>query len=185
MTKFSVDESGSDTSSTADDTAVERSEIKGQNENIPQLSNYEEVWENDIMPTVFSANQPKPVNESTSLSVLSQLDDQNIGKYFVIYWSKPKAYYWGELLHLFSKDDDDPADEVEIQFLSFETSADPSQIKWNWPAKVDKEIVDAKFCYLEPSVPNISDSSHSKSFIQFSQKAEARKIFNRICKHTS
>ena len=103
----------------------------------------------------------------------------------MIYWSKPKAYYWGELLHLFSKDDDDPADEVEIQFLSFETSSDPSQIKWNWPAKVDKEIVDAKFCYLEPSVPNISDSSHSKSFIQFSQKAEARKIFNRICKHTS
>lgn len=29
MTKFSVDESGSDTSSTVDDTAVERSEIKG------------------------------------------------------------------------------------------------------------------------------------------------------------
>lgn len=59
MTKFSVDESGSDTSSTVDDTAVERSEIKGQNENIPQMSNYEEVWENDIMPTVFSGNQEK------------------------------------------------------------------------------------------------------------------------------
>lgn len=67
MTKFSVDESGSDTSSTVDDTAVERSEIKGQNENIPQLSNYEEVWENDVMPTVFSANQPKPVNEHISI----------------------------------------------------------------------------------------------------------------------
>ena len=67
MTKFSVDESGSDTSSTVDDTAVERSEIKGQNENIPQLSNYEEVWENDVMPTVFRANQPKPVNEHISI----------------------------------------------------------------------------------------------------------------------
>ena len=85
MTKFSVDESNSDANSTDDGNAVETSKSKEQNESIPQLNNYEGVWENDSMPAVFSANQLKPVNESTSLSVLSQLDDQNIGKYFAGY----------------------------------------------------------------------------------------------------
>ena len=64
MTKFSVDESDSDANSTYDDTAVETSKSKEQNENNPQLKNYEEVWENDSAPAVFSANQSKPVNES-------------------------------------------------------------------------------------------------------------------------
>ena len=61
MTKFSVDESDSDAYSTDDDTAVETSKSIEQKENIPQFKNYEEVWENDSMPAVFSANQPKPV----------------------------------------------------------------------------------------------------------------------------
>ena len=124
------------------------------------------------MLAVFSANQPKPLNEGRSLSVLSQLDDQNIGKYFVVYWPKPKAYYWGKLLHVFSKDDDAPADEIEIQFLKVETSADLSRIKWDWRAKVDKGIADANLCYLGLSVPNISDSSQCKSFMQFSRCKE-------------
>ena len=126
MTKFSVDESDGNANSTDDDTAVETSKSKEQNENIPQLNNYEEVGENDSVPAVFSANQPTPVNESTSLSVLSQLDDQNTGKCFAVYWPKPKANYWGKLLHVFSNDDA-PADEVEIQFLKkVETSTDPN-----------------------------------------------------------
>ena len=85
LTKFSVDESNSDANSTDDGNAVETSKNKEQNESILQLNNYEGVWENDSMPAVFSANQLKPVNESTSLSVLSQLDDQNIGKYCAAY----------------------------------------------------------------------------------------------------
>ena len=134
MTKFSVDESDSDGNSTNDDTAVETSKSKEQNENILQLNNHEEVWENDSMRANFSANQPKPVNESTSLSVLFQLDDQNIGKYFVEYWPIPKAYYWGKLLHVFSKNDDAPAAEVEIQFLKKdETLIDPSRIRIGLP----------------------------------------------------
>ena len=126
MTKFSVDESNSDANSTDDGNAVETSKSKEQNESILQLNNYEGVWENDSMPAVFSANQLKPVNESTSLSVLSQLDDQNTGKCFAVYWPKPKANYWGKLLHVFFNDDA-PADEVEIQFLKkVETSTDPN-----------------------------------------------------------
>ena len=184
MTKFSVDESNSDANSTDDGNAVETSKSKEQNESIPQLNNYEGVWENDSMPAVFSANQLKPVNESTSLSVLSQLDDQNIGKYFAGYWPKPKAYFWGKLLHVFSKDDDAPADEVEIQCLKkAETLTDTSWIKWDWPAKVDMGIVDAKLRYLGPIVTNISNSSWSKSFMEFCQEAKALKIFHRISKH--
>ena len=184
MTKFSVDESNSDANSTDDGNAVETSKSKEQNESIPQLSNCEEVWENDSMPAVVSANQIKPVNESTSLSILSQLDDQNIGKYFVAYWPKPKAYFWGKPLHVFYKDNDAAADEVEIQFLKKdETLTDTSWIKWHWPAKVDIGVVDAKLCYLEPIVPNISDSSQSKAFMHFCQEAKALKIFHRISKH--
>ena len=132
MAKFSVDESDSDGNSTDDGIAVETSKSKEENEKIPQLNNYEEVWENDNMLAVFGVNQPKPVNESMLLSILSQLVDQEIGKYFLVYWRKPKAYYWGNLLHVFSKDDTAAADEVEIKFLKkVEPSADASRIKWD------------------------------------------------------
>ena len=66
-------------------------QLRQAKENIPQLNNAEEVWENDSIPEVFSANHTKPVNGSTSLSVLSHLDGQNIGTYFVVYWPKSKA----------------------------------------------------------------------------------------------
>lgn len=64
MTKFSVDELDSDGNSADDNTAVDTSNSKEQKENISQLNNYEEVWENDSMSAAFKANQPNPVNES-------------------------------------------------------------------------------------------------------------------------
>ena len=38
-------------------------------------------------------------------------------KYFAVYWPKPKAYYWGKLIKVFSADVDSDATEVAFQFL--------------------------------------------------------------------
>ena len=87
------------------------------------------------------------------------------------------------MLHVFSNDEEATA-EVDILFLKkVETSTDPSRIKWDWSAKEDKGIVDAKLCFLGPCVPNISDSSRAKSFMQFSLEKDALENFHRICKH--
>ena len=58
-----------------------------------------------------------------------------------------------------------------------------AKTKWDWPAEVDKGILDAKLFYLGTSLPNILDSSQSKSFMQFIQEVEVLKILNRISKH--
>ena len=52
-----------------------------------------------------------------------------------------------------------------------------AKTKWDWPVEVDKGILDAKLCYLGTSLPNILDSSQSKSFMQFSQEVEALKTW--------
>ena len=181
--KSAVYESDSEADDDEDDTACPNNNEEEMN-TAPQANNNERE-ESSSIPTVTNANQPKAIiNENTWPSILLELDDHNIGKCFAIYWPKPKAYYWGKLLHVFSNDDDTPAEEVEIQFLKkVETSTDPSRIKWDWPGKEDKGIVDAKLCFLGPCVPNISDTSRAKSFMQFSLEKDTLENFHRICKH--
>ena len=115
MKKSAVDESDSEADDDQDDTACPNNNEEERN-TAPQANNNERE-ESSSIPTITNANQPKAIiNENTLPSILLELDDHNIGKVFAIYWPKPKAYYWGKLLHVFSNDDDAPA-EVEIQFL--------------------------------------------------------------------
>ena len=48
---------------------------------------------------------------------IAKLDDFNVGKYFAVYWPKPKVYYRGKFLKVFSADVDGDATAVEIQFF--------------------------------------------------------------------
>ena len=45
------------------------------------------------------------------------IEEEHIGKYYAVFWPKPKAYYWGRLIKVFSLDIEDDANEVEIDFL--------------------------------------------------------------------
>lgn len=117
-------------------------------------------------------------------TILEELDDHNIGKFFAVFWPKPRTYYWGKLLKVFAEDVEADADQVEIQFLKkVENSSDPSQLKWDWPIKEDVGIVDAKLCFAGPCMPNIADSSRKKAFLTFASEGEVMDKFNDISKH--
>ena len=45
------------------------------------------------------------------------IEEEHIGKSYAVFWPKPKAYYWGRLIKVFSLDIEDDANEVEIDFL--------------------------------------------------------------------
>ena len=60
---------------------------------------------------------PEKRNESVNSPLtfpIAELDDFNVRKYFAVYWPKPKAYYGGKLLKVFSAGVDNDATEVEI-----------------------------------------------------------------------
>ena len=60
---------------------------------------------------------PEKRNESVNSPLtfpIAELDDFNVRKYFAVYWPKPKAYYRGKLLKVFSAGVDNDATEVEI-----------------------------------------------------------------------
>ena len=76
---------------------------------------------------------------------------------------------------------DSDAIEVEIQFLKkMKISTDPSQVKWDWLATEDKEIVDAKLCFEGQCTPNITNSSRTKSAITCVLEAEIMPKFHEI-----
>ena len=100
MKKSAVYESDSEADDDQDDTACPNNNEEERN-TAPQANNNERE-ESSSIPTVTNANQPKAIiNENTLPSILLELDDHNIGKCFAIYWPKPKAYYWGKLIHVF------------------------------------------------------------------------------------
>ena len=61
------------------------------------------------------------------------LEEENIGQYYEEYWQKPRGYYWGKLLKVFSDDADDDAQSGEF-LQRKERSTDPSSIFYDWPA---------------------------------------------------
>ena len=81
-------------------------------------------------------------------------------------------------MKVFSHDIENDANEVEIDFRKkFVNSSDPSLIKWDWPSVEDKEVVDAKLLIARPMIPEVSDASHKKSYIQFKEEPA---IFKKI-----
>ena len=119
--------------------------------------------------------------ETKQLQDLPVIEEEHIGKFYAVFWPKPKTYYWGKLIKVFSHDVEDDANEVEIKKAV--NSSDPSLIKWDWPSVEDKGVVDAKLLFPGPMIPKVSDASHTKSYIQFKAEPEILKKYNDIVKH--
>ena len=94
--------------------------------------------------------------------------DYNIGMFFVEFWPKPRVYYLGKLTKVFSNDVDDETEQCEIIFLKkVENSIDPSGIRWDWPMKEEKGIVDVRLCFAGACLPDVTDTSHFESTLTF------------------
>ena len=152
-----------------DDRDMSTDEEDSEKDNVVKENKGEK---NVVSSGIYHENRNKSVN-SLLLFTTAELDDFNVGKYFTVYWPKPRAYYWGKLLKVFFADVNSDATGVEIQFLKkVQSSTDPSQVKWYWPATEDKGIVDATICFVGPCTPNITDSSRKKSAITLVIEAE-------------
>jgi hypothetical protein len=128
---------GEDTTDIPDDLSDDQEFNTANSNHLEQ--NSEDKEEEDV----FDHNLQK--------KTLDELDDRNVGKFFAIYWTKPKTYYWGKLLKVFAEDVEEDANQAEFQFLKkVENSSDPSLLKWDWPIREDKGIVDAKLCFAAP-----------------------------------
>lgn len=78
--------------------------------------------------------------------VKKSLDDDKKGFYYGVYYGN--NYYWGKVLHVFSDDGDNDADQVEMTFLQYK-----SDRIWVFPKKIDKDIISVKYIFLGPVSP--------------------------------
>lgn len=158
-------------------------ESSDENENEIDFEECESLLENPAKAGT-KMDTTKEVKDGDLSAILRELDDHNIGKYFAVFWPKPKAYYWGQLQKVFSEDVESDASEVEMKFLKkIENSTDPKRVKWDWPITEDVGIVSAKLCFAGPCTPEITDSSRSKSAMEFQEEDIVMRKFMEISKH--
>ena len=173
--------------------------VDDENKSDEGNNDFQPVHEHDNQEVCFSSEpsnhqvaEEKSCDETTVVSKtetkqlqdLPVIEEEHIGKFYAVFWPKPKAYYWGKLMKVFSHDVEDDANEVEINFLKkVVNSSDPSLIKWDWPSVEDKGVVDAKLLFAGPMIPEVSDASRTKSYIQFKAEPEILKKYNDIVKH--
>ena len=48
---------------------------------------------------------------------LPAIEEEHIGNFYAVFWPKLKAYYWINLLKVFSHDIENDANEAKIKFL--------------------------------------------------------------------
>ena len=95
-------------------------------------------------------------------------------------WQKPRGYYWGKLLKVFS---DDPGDarSGEFNFLQRkERSTDPSRIFYDWLTQEDIEIIDAGRCFWGPTQPDVVNIGRGKTLLKFESEGQVIDIFKNI-----
>ena len=107
--------------------------------------------------------------------------EENIGQYYALYWQKPRGYYWGKLLKVFSDDPDDDAHSGEFKFLQWkEWSTDPSRIFYDWPTQEDIELIDAGRCCWGPTQPDVVNIGIGKTLLKFESEGQVMDIFKNI-----
>ena len=76
-----------------DDRDMSTDEEDSEKDNVVKENKGEK---NVVSSGIYHENRNKSVN-SLLLFTTAELDDFNVGKYFTVYWPKPRAYYWGKL----------------------------------------------------------------------------------------
>ena len=105
------------------------------------------------------------------------LEEENIGQYYEEYWQKPRGYYWGKLLKVFSDDADDDAQSGEF-LQRKERSTDPSSIFYYWPAQEDIEIIDAGRYFWGQTQPDVVNIGRGKTLLMFEFDGRVMDILN-------
>ena len=74
------------------------------------------------------------------------LDDDKKGYFYVVYYGQ--KYYWGKVQLCFADDADDDVKEAQFSFLRFRGDG-----LWDFPKKLDIDIVNAKYIFYGPCSP--------------------------------
>ena len=135
-----------------------------------------EKSEGDVKTSKTQSKVTQTNKKEQSKFSAADLDDQNIGKFFAIYWSKPRVYHWEKLTKVFSSNGDNEKDKVQIMYLKkVGNSTDPSHIKWDLPIKEDKGIVDTRLCSAGQCLLDVKHASCTKSALTFESEAKVLK----------
>ena len=121
-----------------------------------------EKSEGDVKTSKTQSKVTQTNKKEQSKFSAADLDDQNIGKFFVIYWSKPKVYHWEKLTKVFSSNGDNEKDKVQIMYLKkVGNSTDP--------------IVDTRLCSAGQCLLDATHASCTKSALTFESEAKVLK----------
>ena len=91
------------------------------------------------------------------------ITEESIGKYYATLYTSPKTtYYWGKVLKTFENDVDSEVESVEMDFLSKkDLGSNPESWTWNQKGRPDIEIVEAKYIFYGPALPDINKGKFS------------------------
>lgn len=138
----------------------------------------EDVEEERRDVTEESVNEQKKEKRTIKL----EINKNQVGKYFAVFWEKPKTYYWGKLLKVFRDEVDGKIQQAEFQFLHKKSTSEDA-VYWDWPTKEDIDIVKVENCFWGPSTAVLTSVGRAKSYFGFAEEEEVKDKFVFLSKY--
>ncbi|CAK8682257.1 unnamed protein product [Clavelina lepadiformis] len=120
MVEESDDESEEMNDKTREDTVVRMEDVEEERRDV----------------TEESVNEQKKEKRKFKL----EINKKQVGKYFAVFWEKPKTYYWGKLLKVFRDEVDGKIEQAEFKFWDKKSTSEDA-VYWDWQTKEDIDIV--------------------------------------------
>ena len=132
-----------------DDTATDTEE---KTQTSDPASEKESESESEADSHLYTSSNKLPSPKEKVLKILlgvhKSLDDSKQGHLYAVYYGQ--KYYWGKVQLCFAddEDEDDDVKSVEFSFLRYRGDG-----YWDFPKKLDVEMVDAKYVFYGPCTP--------------------------------
>ncbi|CAK8690808.1 unnamed protein product [Clavelina lepadiformis] len=162
MVEESDDESEEMNDETREDTVVRMEDVEEERRDV----------------TEESVNEQKKEKRTIEL----EINKKQVGKYFAVFWEKPKTYYWGKLLKVFRDEVDGKIEQAEFKFCDKKSTSEDA-VYWDWQIKEDIDIVNVENCFWGPSTAVLTSVGRAKSYFGFAEEDEVKEKFVFLSKY--
>ncbi|CAK8678802.1 unnamed protein product [Clavelina lepadiformis] len=162
MVEESDDESEEMNDKTREDTVVRMEDVEEERRDV----------------TEESVNEQKKEKRKFKL----EINKKQVGKYFAVFWEKPKTYYWGKLLKVFRDEVDGKIEQAEFKFWDKKSTSEDA-VYWDWQTKEDIDIVTVENCFWGPSTAVLTSVGRAKSYFGFAEEEEVKEKFVFLSKY--
>ena len=105
-----------------------------------------------------------------------RIDEEDIGMYYAIEWLQPRGYYWAKLDLVFADDVDEDVNSAKFTFMQRKRlSANPCDIRYDWPKEPEEDIVSVDRVFFGPTKPTVD-----KSLLKFECEKKVSDIFKQM-----